>query len=128
MSNASRRAIVILGHGSRRPEGLTAIIETAERYQARHPKIPVRHAFMEFAEPHLVQCIESLVAEDVADEIFVVPLFLALGTHCAKHMPEELALLSKRFPDKRLLLARPFGADPLLCDIIDARVRELEIG
>ncbi len=117
--------VVILGHGSRRPEGQLAITETAEQYRERHPEYLVRHAFIEFAMPTLADCVEEAVATHDVQEIYVMPLFLALGNHCAKHIPEQMQELQVRFPDRRFRLAQPLGADPLLCDIIENRIGEL---
>lgn len=117
--------VVILGHGSRRPEGQFAIVDTAARYRTRHPECHVRHAFIEFAEPTLSACVDDVItAHDVRD-IYVMPLFLALGNHCAKHIPEQIKELQARYPERRFLLARPLGADPLLCDIVENRINEL---
>lgn len=126
MSDLTRKPlIVILGHGSRRPEGLLAITKTAEQYRQRHPEYLVRHAFVEFAEPTLSACVAEAVTKHDVQDIFVMPLFLALGNHCTKHIPEQMEALQARFPNRRFHLAKPLGADPLLCDIIENRIGEV---
>lgn len=120
------RGVIVLGHGSRRESGCAPVLETAEAFALRHPEWRVVPAFMEFASPGLAEAIEDLLREAPYREIFVVPLFLALGTHVSKHMPEILAEAVLRHPATDFRLAQPFGADPLLCDIMEGQIRALE--
>ena len=117
-------AVVILGHGSRRSEGQVTVTQTADRYRQDHPEYRTAYAFMEFVEPTLPQITAELY-EDGIRVFYVVPLFLSMGTHCAKHMPEMIATLRQGYPDAEFLLAPPLGADPLLCTIVEKRVQSL---
>ncbi len=126
MSDASREMlVVILGHGSRRESGRTPVIETAERYQERHPEYVVRPAFMEFVQPDLTAAVEiALEEQPTFRQVIVVPLFLAAGNHVVRHMPETIAALRQAHPNIAFYLADPLGADPLLCDIVEKRVND----
>lgn len=115
--------ILILGHGSRYPQGRDVIIQTAERYQKQHPESVVRYGFVEMSEPRLETVLDAMAAENL-QKIIVVPMFLAFGHHIAKDLPERMALAAKRHPNVNLITTQPIGADPLLCDIIQARIAE----
>ena len=82
--------VLVLGHGSRYAQGLEVITETAARYQAAHPALVVRPAFVEIASPRLEEALEQMVAEGLA-KIIVVPLFLSFGHHIAKDLPARMA-------------------------------------
>lgn len=119
------RAVIVLGHGSRRESGCLPVFETARTFRERHPEWRIVPAFLEFADPRLEDTIADLMQEAPYREVFVVPLFLAMGTHVSKHAPEVLAQATADYPDTRFALARPFGADPLLCDIMEKQIAEL---
>ena len=109
--------VLVLGHGSRYAQGLEVITETAARYQAAHPALVVRPAFVEIASPRLEEALEQMVAEGLA-KIIVVPL----GHHIAKDLPTRMAAFASAHPDVNLITTAPIGADPLLCEIIQARI------
>ncbi|MDO4281473.1 MAG: CbiX/SirB N-terminal domain-containing protein [Peptococcaceae bacterium] len=115
------QGIVILGHGSRYAQGLSVITETTARYKRLHPESRVAYAFIELAEPRLEETIEALVAEGLGS-IIVVPLFLSFGHHIARDLPARMEALAKRHADVNFVTTAPIGADPLLCDIIQARI------
>lgn len=116
-----KEGIIILGHGSRYPQGRDVIQETAKRYQEQHPERVVRHAFVEMSEPRLENVLD-LLAEENLQTIIVVPLFLSFGHHIAKDLPERMQRAAKRHPNVNLITTQPIGADPLLCDIIQSRI------
>lgn len=121
--NECKQGVVVLGHGSRRAEGLIVITETAARFQERFPMYEVTHAFMELATPKLRDAIEYLVEKNVG-KIIVVPLFLSFGHHMAQDLPQEMAELAARHPDVLFETKAPIGAHPVLCDIIYERLCE----
>ena len=55
--------VLVLGHGSRYAQGLEVITETAARYQAAHPALVVRPAFVEIASPRLEEALEQMVRD-----------------------------------------------------------------
>lgn len=117
--------VLVLGHGSRYAQGLEVITETAARYQAAHPALVVRPAFVEIASPRLEEALEQMVAEGLA-KIIVVPLFLSFGHHIAKDLPARMVAFASAHPDVNLITTAPIGADPLLCEIIQARIDDSE--
>lgn len=115
-------AVLILGHGSRLPEGLAVITETAARYALEHPTLYVDYAFMELATPTLREVIPKTIAKGVK-KITVVPLFLSFGHHIATDLPKIMADMTATYPEVCFVTTPPIGADPLLCQIIEARVK-----
>ncbi len=116
-----KEAIVILGHGSIRPEGQEVIYKTTDNYRAKHPQKCVRYAFVEVASPSLEEAIEELLSKGV-EKITVMPLFLSFGHHIKEELPKRMAKIAEENVNTTFITTDPIGADPLLCDIIDARI------
>lgn len=122
---SERTGVVVLGHGSRYPQGLAVIAETAARYQTAHPEYVVRYGFVEIAAPRLEDVLEAMIVEGL-QKILVVPLFLSFGHHIARDLPARMAVMAERHPNVNLITTGPIGADPLLCEIIQARIASSE--
>ncbi|MFP5527499.1 sirohydrochlorin chelatase [Peptococcus simiae] len=120
----NKQGVVIFGHGSRRREGLATVTETAARFAQAHPEYATAHAFLEFAKPTLPEAVAALYTGGIRT-FYIVPLFLAMGTHCAKHLPDMIIDLNDTYPDAGFFLAPPLGADPLLSTIVEKRVSAL---
>ncbi len=119
--HTKNQGVVVLGHGSRYQAGLSVITETAARYQSQHPELAVVPAFIELAAPSLEESVEALVREG-HKQVTVVPLFLSFGHHIATDLPHRMDELGRLYPEVRFVTTEPIGADPLLCDIIQARL------
>ena len=109
----NKQGVVVLGHGSRHQAGLAVITETAARYQSQHPELKVVPAFIELA---------TMLIEDGYTKVTVVPLFLSFGHHIATDLPHRMENLAEKYPQVTFVTTEPIGADPLLCDIIQARL------
>lgn len=117
----NKQGVVVLGHGSRYQAGLSVITETAARFQFQHPEMKVVPAFIELASPRLEDSVVALVEEGFG-KVTVVPLFLSFGHHIATDLPQRMVALEEKFPHVTFVTTEPIGADPLLCDIIQARL------
>ena len=77
--------IILLGHGSKRPENSTTVALNAKRLSDAGYK-HVKYAFNEFNEPTVAQALSELANEGVSD-IVAVPLFIAVGIHLGEEIP-----------------------------------------
>ncbi|MEZ5626238.1 MAG: CbiX/SirB N-terminal domain-containing protein [Rhodocyclaceae bacterium] len=91
------KGIVLFGHGARDPEWAGPMNRVAARIAARAPDTPVRVAFMEFMRPTLDEAVDALVAEG-ADQVTVVPVFLAQGGHLKRDVPVLVESAAARHP------------------------------
>ena len=114
---AARSALIILDHGSRRPEAHEHLERLAEQVRRRAPALFVLTAHLEQAEPTLAQAVERCAAEGVR-EIAVHPLFLAPGRHLAHDIPEQLAALRRARPELEIRLLDALGERSELADLI----------
>jgi sirohydrochlorin cobaltochelatase len=104
------QGLILLGHGSRRPEHSDVLEEMARLLKLEFPGLRVELAFMSLCEPGLGSIAERLVEEGVS-EITVLPCFLFRGVHVTEDIPGMLEGLKGRFPSVRLILADTLG-DP----------------
>jgi sirohydrochlorin cobaltochelatase len=72
------------------------------------PELRVELAFLEFIQPDLRACAESLVADGV-ERILVLPMFIARGGHLKRDVPLLLEELQQRHPHARFELAAAIG-------------------
>lgn len=119
-----KTGIIILSHGSRLPEAQATLQRiTALVSSGVDESFIVDGAALQFNQPDLPTAI-SRVVERGAKQVVVVPLFLYLGLHMQRDIPEILAEEKNRYPGVRISMAEHIGADPRLLDIIMDRVRE----
>src|SRR5687768_1790819 len=117
--------LVIVDHGSRRPESNDLLLEVVEAYR-RHSGWPiVEPAHMELAEPSIAAAFARCV-EQGAKQVVIVPYFLAPGRHWNDDIPRLAAEAASPFAERGVtfLVAPPLGLHPLMLRVIDDRVRE----
>lgn len=121
--------VILLGHGSRRflefAHGLDAVARDVQA--AVGPAVRVEAAFFEFLAPALDEAVERLVAEG-ARRIVVLPYFLFDGREVKSVIPEQLAVLGRRFPGVELVQGPALGLDDRLVELAAERAREALVG
>jgi sirohydrochlorin ferrochelatase len=111
------RALVIVDHGSRRPEAHHHLDWIAEQVRQRAPELRVYVAHMELAEPSVESAIETS-ARDGATEIIVHPLFLVPGRHMVEDIPQLVRRAAARHPELEIRISEALGSVPELADLI----------
>ncbi|MDP9395120.1 MAG: CbiX/SirB N-terminal domain-containing protein, partial [Actinomycetota bacterium] len=106
-------ALLLVGHGSRRPGHAETIRRIAAGVAARVGEVPVRSAFLELSEPSVGDALDSLAA-DGARDLVVVPLLLGEAYHSSVDLPRQLRRALRRHPGVRAHQAPVLGPHPLL--------------
>ena len=117
--------LVIVDHGSRRPESNDLLLDVVEAYR-RHSGWPiVEPAHMELAEPSIAAAFARCV-EQGAKQVVIVPYFLAPGRHWNEDIPRLAAEAASPFAERGVtfLVTPPLGLHQLMLRVIDDRVRE----
>ena len=83
-----KEGLVLFGHGSRDPEWSRPFERLAALLSRKD--FVVRVAYLEHMKPSLEQAIAELVASG-AGSIRVVPVFLGMGDHVRKDLPQLVA-------------------------------------
>jgi sirohydrochlorin ferrochelatase len=116
-------AILLIAHGSRRPEANRDLVQLADMLRPRVAGRVVEVAYLELAEPSIPAGLERC-RQLGAREIEMLPWFLSAGSH----VTDDLARLRDEFkgahPDIAIALHPPLGLHPLMVDILLARLGE----
>jgi len=119
--SAVSRAIVLVDHGSRRPEANAQLEALAERVRAREPGTLVLTAHLEVAQPDIGDALARCAAAG-ADDVVLLPWFLAPGRHTAEDIPRAVAAATLLHPSLRVRIGEPIGLDAKLFDLAMARI------
>lgn len=117
-----KEGVILLSHGSRRPEANEEILAISGRVQERDPQGVYQVAFMSFGSPGIGESIDILVRSGI-DRIIVMPLFLVTGNHITQDIPEELDLHRQRLPGVEFVMAQHLAGHPGLVDIVMDRIQ-----
>ncbi len=118
-------ALLLIAHGSRRPEANADLVYVAEAMweRGRYPIVQV--SYLELAEPG-IEAGGVLCVERGATTVILLPYFLSPGKHMVEDLTAARDRLRERFPDVRFTLAEPLGRHPLLLDVLEQRAHEVE--
>jgi sirohydrochlorin ferrochelatase len=119
----TRTALLLIAHGSRRPEANADLEHLAEVLRARGEFAFVQPSYLELCEPGIVSGGEICVAEG-AERVVLLPYFLSAGVHVVKDLTAARNELANRFPEVEFLLAEPLGRHPKMAEIVLDRARE----
>lgn len=119
------KALLLIAHGSRRPEANADLAFVAEHIAARGRYPVVQVSYLELAEPSIPDGGALCVARG-ATEVILLPYFLSAGVHVHEDMTAARDGLARRFPHVAFRLAEPLGRHPLLLDVVEQRAIEAE--
>jgi sirohydrochlorin ferrochelatase len=116
--------LLIVGHGTRDPEGRAEFLATVEAIAALSPGAMVEPCFLELAEPTISAAIERLVERGVSETLTVVPLLLFAAGHAKSDIPSAVAAATAKHPRLRVAQAAPLGCHPALVELSKRRYLE----
>lgn len=117
-------ALLVMVHGSPRPESNKAMFAVVEQVRAREVFPLVGVGFMECNEPSIPDAIDDLV-ERGAKSVVAVPYFLHTGNHVADDLPSALEEAQQKYPDIKFSMGDYLGHDEVIADVLMDRVREV---
>ncbi|HLJ94798.1 MAG TPA: sirohydrochlorin chelatase [Gemmataceae bacterium] len=118
-----RDALLIVGHGSRDPEGIADFLNLARQFRAHRPDVPVEIAFLEFARPTIQEGIDRLAKTGV-EAILVLPGVLMAAGHAKNDMASEVRLARQRYPHIDIRMGRALDVEPRLLQLARIRYQE----
>jgi len=123
----ARTALLLIAHGSRRPEANADLDYLAEQLRQRGEYDILVPSYLELAEPNIetggVRCVEL-----GASRVVMLPYFLSAGIHVREDLTEVRDTLATRFPHVEFRIAEPLGRHPLLTEVVELRARECLLG
>lgn len=105
------RGIVLFGHGSRSPAWAEPFRQLRIELKRQQPDALVELGFLELMEPSLPEAIARL-ADAGANEVVVVPVFIAAGNHVREDLPRLAEQAMSAHPGLRVRMAPSLGEAP----------------
>jgi len=109
------RGLLLVGHGTRRPEGTQQFIDLATEAQRRLPRVAMQLAFLELAEPTIEQSVAALLAAGI-EHLVVVPLLLFAAGHARRDIPAAISAALAQAP-VAVVFADALGCEPQLLEL-----------
>ncbi len=122
MEKSMKRAVILIGHGSRAAGADDDMERVAESLRRAQGGI-VESCRMSGRGTPFAQAFEKCIRQD-AQEIIVIPYFLHFGVHLRQDIPEMLREAAATRPEVRLVLGRHLGYDDSLVALIEQRIGE----
>ena len=114
-------ALLVMVHGSPRPEANDDMFAVVDVVRERRVYPIVEVGFMECNEPSIPEAIDTCVRQG-AERVIAVPYFLHTGNHVADDLPTALEEAQERHPEVEFLMGDYIGHDMLVADVIRDRV------
>ena len=116
------KVLLLVAHGSPRPEANADIRQVADELRRRVAELPVRIGYLDCNAPDIATAVDECVA-DGATEVVVVPYFLHSGRHLVRDIPEILEQSAQKFPAITITMTDYVGHQPAIADILLDRAR-----
>lgn len=117
-------AVLLIGHGSPRPEVQTAFLALADLVRAASGIKVVEVAFLSCVQPDIAAGIDRCVAQGI-QRLVLCPYFLFAGSHVRQDLPAAMEAAAQRHPGVTLVLAEPLGVHPKLAEVVCERVAQV---
>jgi sirohydrochlorin cobaltochelatase len=116
-------AILLVGHGSRDPEGNAELLEFVEKVRERAPGLRIEACFLELTKPTIQDGISKCVSMG-ASKIVLVPVILLAAGHAKIHIPAEIDTAKQLYPHVEFAYGRPIGLHDKVLSILRTRLAE----
>ena len=120
-----KRAIILIGHGSRAAGADDDMERIAGRLRAAADGEIVDLCRMAGHGTSFGEAFERCVLQG-AKTVIVIPYFLHFGVHLRQDIPEMLREAVAKHPEVRLVLGRHLGYDDALVALVESRIAESE--
>lgn len=119
----SKRAVLLLGHGSKAGEANEILKKIADSIGASGGYGAVGHAFLQIAKPDFGEGLAA-IAEKGFRDVTVMPYFLYTGLHVKEDIPGLIEAAKEKYADVKITLAGPLCFDQSLVDLTIKRIEE----
>ncbi len=125
MNSSLVTAILLIAHGSRKEEANQELRDLAERLRVGRQGAIVEPCFLELAGPDIPAGGRACVRQG-AKRVLMIPYFLSAGVHLQDDLKGARDELREAFPDVEFRLGSALGPHPLLDQLVEARIGELD--
>jgi sirohydrochlorin cobaltochelatase len=117
--------VLLVFHGARDDDGMEEFFSFLTVIRKAWEPLTVQPAFLEFVEPSILDAVAQMVQQGLR-EILVLPLFLVPASHLKSDVPAAIQHLRAQYPHVEFRYGRHLGITPLLTEILDERLCEVE--
>jgi sirohydrochlorin ferrochelatase len=121
----SRKAILLVDHGSVIEEANRMLEGVADLVRTKGAGYHVEHAHMELAEPTIADGFRACVDAGARD-VTVHPYMLSPGRHSTGDIPRMVAEAARAHPGVTWRVTEPLGLHELIALVVLERVRQAE--
>lgn len=118
-------AILLVGHGSRDPEGNEELLEFAKTVALQLPDMMVETCFLELTGPTIAEGI-AVCAEKGARRVVLIPIILFAAGHAKIDIPMAIDRARAKYADIEFVYGRPIGVHEKMIEILQSRLAEAE--
>lgn len=121
-----KQAVLLLAHGSRDAGAQAEYRRLVAAMAPRLPGVELLFGVLEFPSDGFLSieaAIERAVASGV-ERVVALPYFLFAAGHVREDVAGELAAAAARYPRLKVAYQPPFGVEPRLIDVLEARAAE----
>ena len=120
----SDQFLLIVDHGSKRPEAAAFLESLAARVAAAKPDWQVRTAHLEICPPDIGEAIDACVHEG-AREVVIHPFFLLPGRHTREDIPAIARAAQEKHANCTIRVGQAIGEDDQMVEILIRRAASL---
>ncbi len=123
---AMMNAILLVGHGSRDPEGNRELMEFARAVAEKAPEnTVVETCFLELTRPSIAEGVTACVDQG-ATRVVLVPIILFAAGHAKIDIPNAIDRAKIRYPQVEFVYGRPIGVHEKVVQIMQTRLQEAQ--
>ncbi len=115
------RPLLMIGHGTRNPQGRQSLLDFAAAYQALDRSRPVLPCFLELTGPTIQEGVDQCLQQGYTD-LSVLPILLFAARHNKFDITNELDRARQRHPQLNFHYGRHFGVTPGILDLWRSRL------
>lgn len=124
------KSAILVGHGSRLSYNKELLTKLSDIFKEYFDGNIIEIGFMEMNTPKIMDAVVSAVKKG-ADELYIIPVFLAKGIHTTEDIPNEVGgfvngknVIEVQGKKVKLIYCDPIGPDRRIAEILWDRVRE----
>ena len=112
------KTLLLIAHGSPRPEANADIRQVADEVRRRVAGFPVRIGYLDCNAPDIAAAVDECVADGATEVVVVVPYFLHSGRHLVRDIPEILGQSAQKYPAITITMTDYVGHQRAIADIL----------
>jgi len=122
-SDNIKKALILMGHGSRVPGAGSSMEQVAERLIETGRFDVVETCYMSRLGPAFPDVLKKCIDQG-ATEVMLIPYFLNMGLHIRVDIPTMLRREAEKYPGLKIIFGKNLGYDELLVELVKKRIDE----